>query len=98
MKKFAVALLCLCSFAYAAEYDELRGKMLSLSCASCHGTDGKSETITPYIAGIGKTNMYQTLLDYKYGKREGTMMQKHVKGFTDEELEQVSYYFSKVER
>jgi sulfide dehydrogenase cytochrome subunit len=72
--------------------------MLSLSCASCHGTDGKSIHITPAIAGMGKAIMYQTLLDYKYGKREGTMMQKHVKGFNDEELEQVSYYFSKVKR
>ena len=98
MKKFIMALFCLCSFSYAVEYDALQGKMLSLSCASCHGTDGKSTTITPYIAGMSKTVMYQSLMDYKYGKKEGTMMQKHVKGFTDAELEQISYYFSKVER
>ena len=72
--------------------------MLSLSCASCHGTEGKSDAITPYIAGMGKNTMYQILLDYKNGKRTGTMMQKHVKGFTDAELEQVSYYFSNIHR
>ncbi|GGD35659.1 hypothetical protein GCM10012288_06970 [Malaciobacter pacificus] len=98
MKKIAFSLLLATSFSFAADYDPLRGEMLSLSCASCHGTDGKSETITPYIAGLGKTTLYQTLLDYKYGKRPGTMMQKHTKGFTDEELEQVSYYFSKIKR
>ncbi len=98
MKKFIISLFCLCSFSYATEYDPVRGEMLSLSCASCHGTDGKSKTITPYIAGMSKTGMYQILLDYKYGKREGTMMQKHVKGFLDEELEQIAYYFSKVQR
>jgi len=98
MKKFIIALFCLCSFTYAVEYDALQGKMLSLSCASCHGTDGKSTTITPYIAGIGKTSMYQTLLDYKYDRRKGTMMPKHAKGFTDAELEQISYYFSKIKR
>lgn len=98
MKKFIMALFCLCSFSYAVEYDALQGKMLSLSCASCHGTDGKSTTITPYIAGMSKTVMFQSLMDYKYGKKEATMMQKHVKGFTDAELEQISYYFSKVER
>lgn len=98
MKKLALALVCLYSLSYAVEYDELQGQMLSLSCASCHGTDGKSETITPFIAGMGKGTMYQTLLDYKYGKKSATMMQKHVKGFTDAELEQVSYYFSKVKR
>lgn len=98
MKKLFIALFCLCSFTYAVEYDALQGKMLSLSCASCHGTDGKSTTITPYIAGMSKTVMYQTLLAYKNGEKTGTMMQKHVKGFTDAELEQISYYFSKVER
>ncbi len=72
--------------------------MLSLSCASCHGTDGKSVAVTPYIAGMGKAIMYQTLLDYKYGRKTGTMMQKHVKGFSDAELEQISFYFSKVQR
>lgn len=98
MKKIVMSLVAVCSLSFAVEYDALQGEMLSLSCASCHGTDGKSKSITPYIAGMGKANMYQTLLDYKYGKREGTMMQKHVKGFTDAELEQISYYFSKVER
>lgn len=98
MKKIALTLACLCSFSFAVDYDPVKGEMLSLSCASCHGTDGRSTTITPYIAGMGKTSMYQILLDYKNGKKTGTMMQKHVKGFTNEELEQVSYYFSKVER
>lgn len=98
MKKLAAALICLYSISYAVEYDALQGKMLSLSCASCHGTDGKSVAVTPYIAGMGKAIMYQTLLDYKYGRKTGTMMQKHVKGFSDAELEQISFYFSKVQR
>ncbi len=98
MKKFIGVLLCLYSFSYALEYNAVQGEMLSLSCASCHGTDGKSVAVTPYIAGMSKKVMYQTLLDYKYGKKTGTMMQKHVKGFSDAELEQISYYFSKVER
>lgn len=98
MKKIAATLICLCSMTYAVEYNALQGQMLSLSCASCHGTDGKSVAVTPYIAGMGKAIMYQTLLDYKYGKKTGTMMQKHVKGFSDAELEQISFYFSKVKR
>ncbi|PLY09212.1 MAG: hypothetical protein C0626_09420 [Arcobacter sp.] len=98
MKKIALLLVFLYSLTYAAEYDPIRGQMLSLSCASCHGTDGKSEAITPYIAGMGKASLYQILLDYKNGKRVETMMQKHAKGFTDEELEQIAYYFSNVER
>jgi len=98
MKKIALALFCLCSLSYAVEYNELQGKMLSLSCASCHGTDGRSVEITPVIAGMSKDTMFSILMQYKNGQRTGTMMQKHVKGFTDAELEQVSYFFSKVKR
>lgn len=98
MKKIAAILVFFSTLTFAVEYDELQGKMLSLSCASCHGTDGKSVSITPTIAGMGKTTMFQTLLAYKNGQKKGTMMQKHVKGFSDAELEQISYYFSKVKR
>lgn len=98
MKKVAAALLCACGFIYAADYDPIRGEMLSLSCSSCHGTDGKSHTVTPYIAGMGKTTLFKILMEYKTGDRKATMMQKHVAGFTEEELEQVAYYFSKVPR
>lgn len=98
MKKVILLFVCFYSLTIASEYDPIKGEMLSLSCSSCHGTDGKSEAITPYIAGMGKTSMYQILLDYKNGKRTETMMQKHVKGFTDEELEQIAYYFSNIKR
>ena len=98
MKKIWLTLLCATSLSFAVDYDPVKGEMLSLSCASCHGSEGKSEAITPYIAGMGKTNMYQILLDYKSGKRTETMMQKHAKGFSDEELEQIAYYFSNIKR
>ncbi|WP_320034475.1 c-type cytochrome [Campylobacterota bacterium DY0563] len=98
MKKTLIALTCAISLSYAIDYDPVKGSMLSLSCASCHGTDGKSVAITPLIAGLGKTTMYNILLDYKYDRRPGTMMPKHAKGFTDAELEQISYYFSKIKR
>lgn len=98
MKKLALLFLCLSSLSFALDYDPVRGEMLSLSCANCHGTDGKSETSIPRIGGLDKDYMYQTLLDYKVGKRLDThMMKKHTKGFTDEELEQLAYYFSKVQ-
>ncbi len=98
MKKIALALVCLYGITFAGDYNPAKGEMLALSCAGCHGTDGKSNGIMPTIAGMGKTSMHKTLLDYKYGRRTGTMMPKHVKGFSDDELEQVSFYFSKVKR
>ena len=67
--------------------------MLSLSCASCHGTKENQKRLIHTSLVWVKANMYQILLDFKNGKRTETMMQKHVKGFSDEELEQIAYYF-----
>lgn len=98
MKKLALALFFLTSLSYASQYDPVKGEMLSLSCFSCHGTNGQSKTIMPSIAGIDKDELYNTLMAYKRGTRTGTMMQKHVKGFSDEELKQIAQYLSTVEK
>lgn len=52
----------------------------------------------PSIAGMGKVAMQMVLMAYKNGEIEGTIMQKHAKGFSDYEIEQIAYYFSKNER
>ena len=52
--------------------------MLSLSCTNCHGTDGKSTTAIPKIAGLDKNYMYQTLLEYKTRKRVDTHMMQSI--------------------
>jgi len=96
MKKILLSLTVLISLSYSAEYNKHEGTMLSLSCASCHGTDGKSPGAMPTIGGASKDYLYSALLDYKAGKRYGTIMTKHAKGFTDAELEQIAYFFSKV--
>jgi sulfide dehydrogenase cytochrome subunit len=96
MKKIVLSLVVMVSLSYATNYNKHEATMLSLSCASCHGTDGKSPGSIPSIGGASKEYLYKALLDYKSGKRYGTVMMKHAKGFSDNELEQIAYYFSKV--
>ena len=99
MKKSILALAVIGSLSlHAGNYDPVKGEMLSLSCVSCHGTNGKSVGIMPSIAGMGKVAMQMVLMAYKNGEIEGTIMQKHAKGFSDYEIEQIAYYFSKNER
>ena len=43
MKKLAFLLATFASLSFAVDYDPVRGEMLSLSCANCHGTDGKGQ-------------------------------------------------------
>jgi sulfide dehydrogenase cytochrome subunit len=78
----------------ANDYITNKAQMLALSCSSCHGTDGISTSTMPHIGGKSKEYLYKTLKDFKSGKRPGTIMRKHVKGFTDKELKQIAHYYS----
>jgi cytochrome subunit of sulfide dehydrogenase len=68
----------------------------ALSCTSCHGTDGKAEGVGLHIAGRKPDELHKMLLDYKSGKRQGTIMHQHAKGYSDSELKRIAIYFSEV--
>jgi cytochrome c553 len=72
-------------------------RALAATCFTCHGTDGRSVGgVPPSLAGQGKMSLYQQLRDFKEGKRPGTIMHQHAKGYTDAQLEQIAGYFAAV--
>jgi len=73
-----------------------RGQILALSCASCHGTDGKSSSVIPTINGRSVEYIETALKGYKSGDRPSTVMARHAKGYSDEELRLISEYFGKL--
>ncbi len=73
-----------------------RGQMLSISCAGCHGTDGKSPGAIPSIAGKSADTIETALKEFRSGKREATVMDRHAKGYTDEELKLIAQYFATI--
>jgi cytochrome subunit of sulfide dehydrogenase len=75
-----------------------RGQILALSCSGCHGTDGKSASIIPSI--YGKTTGYieSALLDFKSGARTSTVMSRHAKGYTADEIHLIAEYFGNLSK
>ncbi len=73
-----------------------RGQILALSCASCHGTDGKSVSVIPTINGRSVEYIETALKGYKSGDRPSTVMARHAKGYTDEELRLIAEYFGTI--
>lgn len=71
-----------------------RGAMLSSSCAGCHGTDGESPAAVPNIAGKSAEFIENTMLDFRSGKRPGTVMNRHASGYTDEEIRLIAEFFA----
>ncbi|MBN1278332.1 MAG: sulfide dehydrogenase [Chlorobium sp.] len=73
-----------------------RGEILSLSCASCHGTDGKSVGIIPSFYGKSPEYLEAALKDFRSGTRYSTVMIRHAKGYSDEEIRLIAQYFGTV--
>jgi cytochrome subunit of sulfide dehydrogenase len=70
-----------------------RGQMLALSCSGCHGPDGKSDGVIPSIYGKSSEYLETALREFKSGARTSTVMGRHAKGYTDEEIHLIAEYF-----
>lgn len=64
------------------------------SCAACHGTHGKAEGAGFTLAGKPYKELYSELSQFKSGAREGAVMSKHVRGYSDDELKAIAQFFS----
>jgi cytochrome subunit of sulfide dehydrogenase len=62
------------------------GRTLIATCSGCHGPDGKSPGAIPIIAGKNELQIRQAMLDFKNDRRIGTVMNRHAKGFSDDEI------------
>jgi sulfide dehydrogenase cytochrome subunit len=71
-----------------------RGGMLSASCAGCHGTDGRSPGAIPGINEKSAEFIETALKDFRSGKRESTVMGRHARAYTDEDIRQIAEYMA----
>ncbi|NIV74220.1 MAG: c-type cytochrome [Gammaproteobacteria bacterium] len=71
-----------------------RAAMLATSCAGCHGPDGRSPGAIPSIAGKSPEFIEEALKEFRAGERPATVMDRHAKGYTDEEIELIAEFFS----
>ena len=78
--------------AHAQDANAVRG--MAATCANCHGTDGRSTTAIPGLAGVDKNLIVQQMQDFKSGKRPATIMQQLAKGFSDAQIDQIAAYFA----
>lgn len=62
------------------------------TCFSCHGTDGRSPGSIPSLTGKNAEQVLLMLKQYKSGQLHSTVMSRHIKGYTDAELEAMANY------
>lgn len=89
-----IAVFCFMLVPLTGSSDELsRASMLSYTCAGCHGTDGISPGSIPSIACKSADTIEKALKEYRDGKRFSTVMGRHVKGYTDQEIQLIAGFF-----
>lgn len=89
-----VAVLLSGAGAWAQEDAKVRG--WAAGCNACHGPDGRSEAGMPSLAGRDKNEMFKYLTEIKEGKRTATVMHQIGKGFSNDELQRITDFFSRL--
>lgn len=88
----AIAVALASSIPVAAASDA--GRDIATNCTTCHGTDGRSRTAIPGLAGRDKADIVQGMRDFRDGKRPSTVMQQLAKGYTDAQIDAAAAYFA----
>lgn len=97
--RYYLALLMTFLFAYsspALSVEITEGTMLSNSCAACHGTDGRSPGAIPSINGKSASFIVDSLKGFRDGTRPSTVMGRHARGYSDEEIQLIADHFAKL--
>ncbi|MSO89536.1 MAG: cytochrome C [Rhodospirillaceae bacterium] len=82
----------------AARAQDANPMLLALSCAGCHGPEGRSPGSIPPLWGRTAANVLESLAGFKSGQRASTVMGRIAKGYTDTELEAVARYWAQPAR
>ena len=75
----------------ASAQDANLGRDLAATCVTCHG---KSASGTGTLDGRPKSQIVQTMKDFKSGARPATLMHQLSKGYTEQQVELIAAYFS----
>ena len=70
-----------------------RGALLGVSCEGCHGPGGHSPGPIPDISQKSAEYISTALEEYRSGARDSTVMGRHVRGYTVEEVALIAKYF-----
>jgi len=71
-----------------------RGAVLSGTCFGCHGPDGHSAGAIPTIAGKDAKFIEEQLKAFAAGTRPSTVMGRHAKGYTEEDIKLIAKFFA----
>lgn len=94
MKRIAVAVtVAFAVLAGAARADDLARNMAA-SCATCHGTNGKSVGGMAVLAGYRPDLLVRAFRDFKSGAKPATLMHQIARGYDEAQVRALAAYFA----
>ena len=73
--------------------DTAAGEILAQPCFACHGPQGQSIGDIPGIHGKSGALIASVMREFRNGEREGTLMDRIARGYSDEEIAALAAYF-----
>lgn len=86
------------SHAEENQYTSRHVQTLAASCSACHGSQGNSLGGNAVLAGLDASHFVLQMTAFKNGTRSATVMHRHAKGLTVEEINDLAVYFSQQRR
>lgn len=80
----------------AADPAATHARVIAATCAACHGTDGRSHSAIPGLAGMERAYFVKQMKAFKDGSRPATVMHQHAVAYSDDEIDQMAAIFAAV--
>ena len=94
-RRIVLAAALACTPLAATAQDSPAARSLAATCASCHGTEGRSVSKeVASLAGLPKDFLVSTMKAFQDGRRPATLMHQIAKGYTDQQIELIAEYFA----
>ncbi|OGT20381.1 MAG: hypothetical protein A2V90_08100 [Gammaproteobacteria bacterium RBG_16_57_12] len=88
-----ITFLLLSSFLPASHADERRAALLAGPCVVCHG-GSNADTQIPPLQGKSASDIEKAMQDFRAGRRPSTIMARHARGYTEEEIRLIAGYLA----
>jgi sulfide dehydrogenase cytochrome subunit len=80
--------------AQASSVSKEAAAIMAQNCYTCHGPKGVSPGTIPSLHNLRANNIAELLKAFRDGTRPSTVMGRHAKGYTDEQIQALAEYIA----